>query len=134
MKRAFVDTAGWFAYARADDPNHDPVQGALEHWEGRLVTSNYIFDEVITLIRMRVGYRPARTIGELLRDPRLIDLPRATNDDEQEAWRLFCHHTDKAYSFTDCVSFAMMRRLGIETAITTDKHFHQAGFQVQPAT
>ena len=41
---------------------------------------------------------------------------------------LFQQHTDKAWSFTDCVSFGLMRGLRVRDAFTTDHHFKQAGF------
>jgi predicted nucleic acid-binding protein len=41
---------------------------------------------------------------------------------------LFEKHADKEWSFTDCVSFVVMRELGIRDAFTTDHHFEQAGF------
>ncbi len=34
-------------------------------------------------------------------------------------------------SFTDCVSFALMRRAGLRQAYTFD-HFRRAGFEVRP--
>jgi hypothetical protein len=40
----------------------------------------------------------------------------------------FRKHGDKAWSFTDCVSFAVMRELRVRDAFTTDRHFRQAGF------
>jgi predicted nucleic acid-binding protein len=42
---------------------------------------------------------------------------------------LFRRHDDKDWSFTDCVSFVLMRELKIEESFTTDRHFRQAGFK-----
>lgn len=41
---------------------------------------------------------------------------------------LFRRHGDKEWSFTDCISFIVMRELRIRDAFTTDHHFEQAGF------
>jgi predicted nucleic acid-binding protein len=35
-------------------------------------------------------------------------------------------------SLVDCVSFEMMRRLGIKTAFTYDRHFSEQGFECLP--
>ncbi|MGB7295825.1 MAG: hypothetical protein WBC70_09585, partial [Candidatus Aminicenantales bacterium] len=35
-------------------------------------------------------------------------------------------------SLVDCVSFELMRTLGIKTAFAFDAHFEEAGFQVMP--
>lgn len=132
MKRIFVDTSAWHAYARSDDPDHEAVREALEAWEGRLVTSNFVFDEVATLVLARLGQAAAVSVGQALRDPGTVELVRLTAEDEEDAWDQFKRRTDKGYSFTDCASFALMRRLRIQSAIATDRHFRQAGFQVQP--
>jgi len=49
-----------------------------------------------------------------------------------EAWREFAHQSDKRYSLTDCVSFVVMKRQRIKTALAFDKHFTQAGFERLP--
>jgi hypothetical protein len=41
-------------------------------------------------------------------------------------------YSDKDWSYTDCSCLAVMRRLGIEQALTTDHHFRQMGITVVP--
>lgn len=132
MKRVLVDSSAWYAYLRADDPYHEPVRKALEAWKGRLVTHGYIFDEVLTLVKSRRGHALALRVGDLLRQAEVVELARVTAEDEETAWQFFCRYADKDYSFTDCVSFALMRRLGIEKAVTLDRDFRRAGFETEP--
>jgi predicted nucleic acid-binding protein len=39
---------------------------------------------------------------------------------------------DQAVSFTDALSFAVMRRMRIERAFSFDRHFALAGFELWP--
>jgi predicted nucleic acid-binding protein len=39
---------------------------------------------------------------------------------------------DKSFSFTDCTSFVIMKERRIRLALTSDKHFIQAGFDTAP--
>lgn len=130
MNRVFVDTSGWYAYARADEPAHSSVSKALEQWEGRLVTTDFVFDEIVTLARMRLGSAHAVRIGETLLDPSVVELVRLLPEDFEDAWALFKKNKDKRWSFTDCSSFAVMRRLRLTSAVATDRHFRQAGFEI----
>jgi predicted nucleic acid-binding protein len=45
------------------------------------------------------------------------------------AHALLVARPDKAYSLCDAVSFILMRQRGIDTALTTDRHFEQEGFR-----
>ena len=132
MKKIFVDTSAWYAYARADDPDHDAVSEVLERWEGRLVTSNFVFDETVTLVRYRLGLKAAERVGKVLLSPGAVEFVRLLPEDEEAAWKFFLAHSDKDFSMTDCTSFALMKRLAISAAATTDHHFRQAGFQTEP--
>lgn len=62
MKRLFVDTTGWMAMADAKNALCQKSvrfrDKSLEQGE-ILVTSNYILDETLTLIRMHLGIEPA---------------------------------------------------------------------------
>ena len=130
--RVFVDTSAWFAYVNAADPDHRRVREALDEPVGRLVTSSYVFDETVTLTRARLGHRRAVAVGRTLLDQAVVELLRVTPPDERAAWALFERRSDKAYSFTDCTSFVLMRRERIGQAVALDAHFPQEGFVVVP--
>ena len=131
MRRVFVDTSCWFAAAFADDPDHERVRTTLTGGD-RLITSNFVLDETITICAGKLGHRVAASVGGLLLDTDEVDLVRLTAADELAAWKLFIERPDKSYSFTDCTSFVLMRRLGIDVAFALDDHFRQEGFEVQP--
>ena len=132
MERVFVDTGAWYAYINAKDPDHFRVREFLESFTGRLVMSNYVFGEIITLTLVRMGHQRAVKVGSVLLDPKVVELVRVGPVDEQSAWKLFQDRPDKAYSFTDCTSFVLMRRLDLDQALTLDDHFAQEGFEMLP--
>ncbi len=132
MRRVFVDTGAWFAFFVASDPDHHAVAEALSDWEGRLLTSDYVFDELVTLVRYRATHGDARRVGDALRAGSVAELIGLQRRDIDRAWERFARDTDKRYGFTDCTSFAVMNRLGIDTAVAVDDHFRQAGFVVLP--
>ncbi len=132
MDRLFVDTSAWLAHANRRDAHHLRVREAIQGFPGRLVTTNYIFDETITLAGARFGHGPAVAIGGVLRDAAVVDLLRLTAAQEQEAWQFFVERPDKDYSFTDCTSFVLMRQLRLTTAASLDADFVQEGFSILP--
>lgn len=98
-----------------------------------LLTSNYIIDETLTLVKDRLGHHIAIKIGKELWNEEAAHLVRVTSTDEQNAWALFVKYHDKGFSFTDCTSFVLMKRLKITTVFTFDEHFDQYGkFQRVP--
>jgi predicted nucleic acid-binding protein len=48
----------------------------------------------------------------------------------REAFDLYRSRSDKAWGLIDCVSFVVMKELGITNALSADKHFEQAGFNI----
>lgn len=128
----FVDTSAWFAFGNRSDPQHKAVSILLKGSPGRLVTSNYVLDETLTLCLRRAGHRAACQVGAVLRDPQVVELLRVTADDEQRAWELFRARPDKLYSFTDCTSFVLLRKLGTAQVVSLDDDFRQEGFDVLP--
>jgi predicted nucleic acid-binding protein len=135
VKQLFVDTAGWMACADAADPAHARARAARDKALEAgclLLTTDYVVDETLTLVRMRLGLPAAekwwsQVDGSSRVRWHWIDVLRA-----EKARGLFFRHRDKDYSFTDCTSFVVMRELKLKEALTTDRHFRQMGFQVLP--
>jgi len=122
----FVDSSAWYALVNARDKNHLAAKRFLEAGH-RLLTTNFVIDETITLVLVRKGYQAAVDLGEQLwseEQARIVWLSRA---DQRAAWQLFKRYSDKEFGFTDCTSFVVMERLGLTHAFAFDEHFDQIG-------
>ena len=119
-----VDTGAWYAVTDASDRHHAEARRFyLEHApQGRFVTTDLIVSEAWTLIGAHLGRAAALTFWDTLRATRT---PILTVDivDLDAAWRIVHAFPDQDFSFTDCASFAMMERLGIDEAFAFDAHF-----------
>ena len=135
MKSVFLDTGYVIALELASDQNH---RAALKHWRGiikslpLLVTTSYVFDEIVTFFNSRRHHTKAVEIGNRLLNSPSIRLVNVGGDLFQEGWSYFQKHKDKTYSLTDCISFLVIEEFGIDTAFAFDKHFVQAGFKKLP--
>jgi predicted nucleic acid-binding protein len=127
MKGVFVDTGVWYAQVDRADPDHERVSQTLRHWSGKLITSNYVLDETITLLRYRLGWKAAHQFGDALRRGIIAKIVRVNAADENTAWAIFSRHADHSFSFTDCISFAVMERLTLDTALAIDSDFRSYG-------
>lgn len=121
----FVDTSAWAAFFRATDSRHAAAVDWDRQNKEQLVTSDYVVDELLTLIKSRFSPRAAIQAGESLWSEAACRLVYLTPEDIQAAWKIFQSHRDKGWSFTDCSSFALMQRLRISTSFAFDRHFSQ---------
>ncbi len=95
-----------------------------------MVTSNHVVDEFATGLARLASYGVPCDAVEGLLSSRVIEVIYSTEQDEIEALRWIRKYADQEVSFTDCTSFAIMRRYKIRTAFTFDRHFRLAGFNV----
>ena len=131
----FIDTGAFLARYLARDQYH---ARAIATWKAlgqnrwQCFTSNFVLDETITLLGRWSSYEFAadRALG-LFTSPSL-EILRPERADELEALELFEKMADQSVSFTDCVSFALMRKRRIDRAFSFDRHFALAGFTVWP--
>jgi uncharacterized protein len=132
MKRIFVDTGAWYALVDKKDPDHSAAAAFLRNNRIPLLTTNFIFDETVTLLRRRLGWIIAGHFGRQLKDSRLTTLVAVQRENEEKAWELFLKFKDHDFSYTDCTSFAVMEALKVDTAFSFDRHFLTMNFQVLP--
>lgn len=127
----FVDTGAWFALAVQSDADHVTAIEWLENNERPLVTTDYVIDELLTLLMSRVNPQMAIRTGETLLETDMAHIEHITEEDIAQAWAIFKRHHDKRWSFTDCTSKVVIERLGIQEAFAFDKHFEQFGSVVR---
>ena len=131
--RLFVDTSAWLAINDKNDQYHREALSRNVIIKARkldLVTSDYVIDETLTIIRYRVSHTAAVVFGDALMDSRIVTIFAITDNEKLAAWALFKKYSDKELSFTDCSSFALMKKLGVRQAFSFDDHFRQTGFQL----
>ena len=133
MNRIFVDTGAWYALVDNRDPAHEKASAFFVHNTIPLITSNYVFDETVTLLRKKVGWQTAFDFGERVRSSERLQIMPILETDEQKGWTIFARYRDQDFSYTDCTSFAIMQRLKISTAFTFDHHFRVMRFNVVPS-
>jgi predicted nucleic acid-binding protein len=126
----FVDTGAFLALYRKRDQHHREAARLWPTLERPVLTSNHVVDELATLLGRLVGFGVAADRVEDLYASHSIEVLSSTRQDELEALRWMRKYSDHEVSFTDCVSFAIMRRQQIRTAFTFDRHFRDAGFRV----
>ncbi len=135
MNKMFVDTAGWMAMADSKDPLNGACRRARDQWleaGGILVVSNYVVDESLPLIRLRLGMNAAEQWWTQITKSQRCKTVWITPEQEAQAIRWFFSWKDQSFSLTDCTSFVLMKELHIPTALTADHHFLTAGFQILP--
>ena len=137
----FVDTWAWLALSNRKDVHHELARKSYEEVKTagyRLVTSDYVLDEVITALFRNVIFASAVQFIESLftaTSGNQIKLERITETRFKVAWSLRKKYQDKPdISFTDFTSFVLMQELVINKVFTGDSHFESVnlGFEIIP--
>lgn len=140
-KHILFDSWGWIAVTDRKDPYHETAKPFYQEYleYGNIpITTDYILDEVLTVLRRRLNHKVVVKYGEGIFQAvsvkklrfELIDTGR-----REKAWKLFKTYQDKPdISFTDFTSFVVMSELKIREVFTNDDHFEKVnlGFKMVP--
>jgi predicted nucleic acid-binding protein len=131
MKRVFADTGYWIALLTPQDALHKEAHRLFATLAGvKIVTSDWVLIELLDGFATKGPHLrslASDAVAALKKNPKVIVEPQIRNE-FNEAFQLYRDRPDKDWSVTDCSSFLIMRRYEIDSALTHDKHFEQAGF------
>ncbi|MCU0239182.1 MAG: type II toxin-antitoxin system VapC family toxin [Pyrinomonadaceae bacterium] len=131
MNSVFTDTSGWLAIVNSADFYHEK---AVKIYQELLESGcNFVLHEAILLeLGNSLSSVKARklvlNLKENIEKSERIEVVSISTELYQSGWKLFAERLDKDWGIVDCISFVVMKEFGIAKALTTDKHFEQAGF------
>lgn len=129
----FADTGYFIALLSQSDALHEKalkLAKALAAKRVELVTTEAVLIETLDgFARYRYRSIAAMLIRELENDSD-VEIMTTTTARFKAALELYNDRIDKTWGMTDCISFVVMREKRIKQALTADRHFVQAGFEV----
>lgn len=132
----FIDTGAFLALEDESDKHHiqaiDFRDQIIRKGFYKIVTSSYVLDEILTLIRVRISISASINFCRKIRSSNIVNIHSITKEDERIALDMFEQYDDKSFSFTDCTSFVVMQKMGISEIFGFDRHFEQMRFTLRP--
>ncbi len=129
----YIDTGAFLArYLVKDQFHHSAVVkwNKLHKNKTKCVTSNFVLDEMITLLGRWGGESFSLEKACSIYQSESFVILRPDESDEMQALEFYKKFSDKKIGFTDCVSFALMKRNKLEKVFSYDRHFADAGFTI----
>ena len=127
----FIDSGGFYALISSQSESHEIAIAIMEDaakQRRRAITTDYIIDETATLLRARGLSKLLCEFFRLTEESNALAVEWTTPDRFAMARKFMIKHLDQGFSFTDCLSFIVMKELRLTDASATDDHFRIAGF------
>ncbi|MEY2466886.1 MAG: uncharacterized protein QOD03_1407 [Verrucomicrobiota bacterium] len=127
----FVDTSGFFALLAKPDPAHLLAANWLQKARSAnhiSITTDYVLSETATLLKARRRADLVIPFFQLITSSSALRIEWMSQNRFEKTREYFLRHNDHGYSFADCTSFVVMNEFKLTEALTTDKHFQEAGF------
>ncbi len=124
----FADTGAFLAYRNKKDKYHAAAQrlfmDALKGKHGQIYTSDYIYDEALTLALARTNnIVVALDIADVILSPR-IKMVFVDKGLLERSTKTFKKYSGRNLSYTDAVSIEIMNEFEIEKYLGFDAHFN----------
>jgi predicted nucleic acid-binding protein len=127
----FIDTGSLIAIEMVADQHHSAAIGSWRQIlrdPPQFVTTSSVLSELITFFTSRGRHAKAVDIAENLKASASVRVVHVDEELFEAGFEYLKRRPDKRFSLTDCISFVLMNRLGIQQALAFEAHFEQAGF------
>jgi predicted nucleic acid-binding protein len=131
--KLLADTSALLALVLANDSHHEAAAEFLRRSPRvRFVMTELILNETVTRVRARVdAARAVAFAADALRSRR-YDVVFVDEELLRGALAKMEHFSDKRLSLTDCASFEVIERLGLDGAFSFDRDFRDCGYRMVP--
>lgn len=139
----FIDTGVFYALHDRDSSRHDAAVAAIKRVStgefGRLFTSEYVYDETVTLVRQRTGrFESAKRAGDRIRGagsfPQTFELLHVTESLFERTLEAFDRYDDQTLSFTDANTIALIDAYDVDAVLSFDDDFDGLVERIDPAS
>lgn len=129
MTKKLIDTSFIVALVSETDEDHEKaVELSLQLAGKPLIVTDAVILEIGNSLSRRYKQLCIKTIENFFDSPE-IEVMQFDETLFDKGFELYKSHADKTWGLVDCISFVVMREQGITDALTSDKHFVQAGFR-----
>ena len=129
----FIDTSAFYAVLDQDDDNHRKAATTWADIIGRnceLATSNYILLETVALLQSRIGIEAVRVFQSDVVP--ILRVEFVTPELHAIGMAALLAASKRRLSLVDCISFEIVRSIGLEAVFAFDSHFRAYGFKMLP--
>lgn len=128
-RRIFADTSALYELIDENARHHREVADFVRENAPniRLIITDYVFDELVTLVMTKLGKSYAVRMGERLLSSEFCSIVKVEQEDLKAAWEVFCRYRDKEWSFTDCTSFRNYEAPGYQRSPDHRQEFRSDG-------
>ncbi len=100
----------WYASVVPSDPRHGEVIAWFRQNNRTVITTDYVIDEALYLLRARGERDRAIASGRYLLDLAGVNIHFIGEAQFRQAWALFRDNPGRDWSFTDCASKVVIER------------------------
>ncbi len=121
----FIDSSAFISYFVSNDINNSKVQDLFnELIEEDLVTSSDVVIETLNWLARKTNKKIVIELGEVLFKEEIARIIQTEKNDKSFALEIIKKYSDHNLSFTDAISFAVIKKLKIKRVFSLDKDFN----------